>query len=150
MLDGIDIAVLVWLVLAALSGIGEMMSGTLFLLPIVAGAIVAAILAALGVDVMWVLVVFALISVSSLVWLRRLALQSDTGPSTVRAGASRYVDAIGLVTAEIATSGAGRVRVETESWRALSTANESIAAGAEVRVTAVRGNALIVERLQHP
>ncbi len=145
MLDGIDIAVVVWLVLAALSGIGEMMSGTLFLLPIVAGAIVAAVLAALGLEMVWVLVVFAVISVSSLVWLRRLAVHSDPEPSPVRAGASRYVDAIGLVTADISTLGAGRVRVETESWRALSVADEPIRAGSQVYVIEVRGNALVVE-----
>ncbi len=50
MLDVIDVAVVIWLALAALSGVGEMLSGTMFLLPIVAGAIVAAALAALGVD----------------------------------------------------------------------------------------------------
>jgi hypothetical protein len=48
MLDGIDVAVVIWLALAALSGVGEMLSGTMFLLPIVAGAIVAAALAAFG------------------------------------------------------------------------------------------------------
>ncbi len=147
MLDSIDITVLVWLVLAAVSGVGEMMSGTLFLLPIVAGAIVAAVLAALGVEMMWVLVVFGVISVSSLVWLRRLALHSDAEPPAVRAGASRYVDAVGVVTADISTLRAGRVRVEAQSWRALPVTDEPIVAGAQVQVIEVRGNALIVEQI---
>ena len=145
MLDSIDMAVVIWLVLAALSGVAEMMSGTLFLLPIVAGAIVAAVLVALGVEMVWVLVVFAAISVSSLVWLRRLAVLADAEPSVARVGATRYVDAVGLVTADIAALRAGRVRVENESWRALSITDEPIAAGAQVRVIEVRGNALIVE-----
>ncbi|MEA2003121.1 MAG: NfeD family protein [Actinomycetota bacterium] len=145
MLDGIDVAVVIWLVLAALSGVGEILSGTLFLLPIVAGAIVAAVLAAFGVETVWVLVVFVVMSVSSLVWVRRLAVLSDTGSPLAGVGASRYADAIGLVTADINASRSGRVRVETESWRALSTVDEPIAAGAQVRVIEVRGNSLIVE-----
>ena len=147
MLDAIDFGIVLWLVIAAMAGFGEIMSGTLFLLPVVIGAVIAAILAVLGVDTVWVLVVFGTISVASLVWLRKFAVRNDASPSTSRTGSLRYVDATGIVTAEISGSAAGRVRVETESWRALAKADESISAGAQVRVVEVRGNALIVELL---
>lgn len=145
MLDAIDFGIVLWLVVAALSGLGEMMSGSLFLLPFVIGAIVAAVLAAVGVDMVWALVVFSAISLLSLFLLRRFAVLSESDPSPVRLGGSRYVDAIGQVIADIGESSAGRVRVETESWRALSNTAEPIAAGEQVRVVEVRGNALIVE-----
>lgn len=147
MLDGIDIGVVLWLVVAAMAGIGEMLSGALFLLPLAAGALVAAVLAAAGVDTIWVLVVFATLSVTVLVWLRRYAKLTTSLPTSRRAGAGRYVDAIGIVTADVSRLEAGRVRVETESWRALPVADEVIAAGSRVRVVEVRGNALIVEAL---
>ena len=145
MLDGIDFAILIWLVVAALSGVGEMLSGTLFLLPFVAGAIVAAFLAAVGVETVWVLAVFAVISLASLLTLRRLAVRPKTQTTLQRAGGGRYIDAVGMVTTGIEGGGAGRVRVESESWRARSFADEQIAAGVEVRVVDVRGNALIVQ-----
>jgi membrane protein implicated in regulation of membrane protease activity len=145
MLDGIDFAILIWLIIAALSGVGEMLSGTLFLLPFVGGAIVAAVLAAVGVDTVWVLAVFAVISLGSLVALVRLALPSKTLPSSVRAGGGRYIDALGLVTTEVERGTAGRVRVESESWRAHSLTDEPIAAGVRVRVVDIRGNALVVQ-----
>jgi membrane protein implicated in regulation of membrane protease activity len=145
MLDGIDIGVVIWLAVAAITGIGEMLSGAFFLLPLAAGAIVAAILAALGVDTVWVLIVFAVISVTVLIWLRRYARRSDAVPLSRHAGAGRYVGAVGVVTDDVVSPGAGRVRVETESWRALAVGNERIEAGSQVRVVEVRGNALIVE-----
>ncbi len=144
MLDAIDFQIVLWLVVAALSGFGEIMSGTMHLVPFVVGALFAAILAALGVDMAWALVVFAAISATSLVWLRRFAIRSNREPPSARIGGVRYVDAVGVVTADIVGSSAGRVRVETESWRALSKTDEPLAAGARVRVTEVRGNALIV------
>jgi membrane protein implicated in regulation of membrane protease activity len=145
MLDAIDFGIVLWLVVAAMSGLGEIVSGTLFLLPFTIGAFVAAGLVALGVDMVWALVVFAVISVSSLVWLRRFAVGGAAESAPNRAGGGRYIDAIGLVTEDIVGASAGRVRIETESWRARSSDGESISAGVKVRVVLVRGNALIVE-----
>ena len=146
MLDGIDVEVLLWLVVAVLSGVGEMASGALVLLPFAIAAIVAAILAALGVEMVWALTVFAVISVTSLVVLRRFAFHEDLDSAPVRAGGGqRYVDAIGVVTSDIPATMSGRVRVETESWRAIAKDGGLIDEGTRVRVTEVRGNALIVE-----
>ena len=150
MLDAIDFGLLLWLVIAAMSGVGEMLSGTMFLLPFAVGAMVAAGLVAVGVDMVWAVVVFASISVATLAVLRRLTFSPTNEPSTVRAGGSRYAGAIGVATSNIVPSGGGRVRVETESWRALTDSDQEIPAGAKVRVVQVRGNALIVEPSESP
>ncbi|MCP4305371.1 MAG: NfeD family protein [bacterium] len=143
MLDAIDIGLVLWLAIGTMAGIGEMVSGTMYLLPFTIGAIVAAVLVAVGVDMVWSLAVFALISLASLVLLRRLANASGHDTNIVRAGGSRYTDAIGVVTSDISQAVAGRVRIETESWRAL-TVSTHIATGTEVRVVEVRGNAVVV------
>lgn len=145
MLDAIDFGLLLWLVVATMAGIGEMLSGAMYLLPFVIGALVAAVLVAVGADMVWSLVVFGLISLASLVLLRRLAIVGDSEPSTVRAGGARYAGALGVVTSDISSAGAGQIRIETESWRALGASDQKIAAGAKVRVVGVRGNAMVVE-----
>jgi membrane protein implicated in regulation of membrane protease activity len=150
MLDAIDFGLLLWLVIAAMSGVGELLSGTMLLLPFAVGALVAAGLVAVGVDMVWALVVFASISVATLLLVRRFALSPTNEPSTVRAGGSRYAGAIGVATSNIVPSGGGRVRIETESWRALTDSDKEIPVGAKVRVVQVRGNALIVEPSDAP
>lgn len=145
MLDGIDIEVLLWVVVAVLSGVGEIASGAMVLLPFAIAAVVAGILAALGVEMVWALTVFAVISVATLIVLRKLAIQQSLDTAPVRAGGGqRYVDAVGVVTSDIPVAGAGRVRVETESWRAIEQDGEGLVAGTRIRVVEVRGNALIV------
>ncbi len=147
MLDAIDFGLLIWLIIGSMAGVAEMLTGTLFLLPFTIGAIVAAVLTAVGVDMVWAMVVFAVISIASLILLRRFAAHDDATGPRVNAGGGRYLDAIGVVTTDIAGESFGRVRIETESWRSLSHSGQPIAAGTKVRVVEVRGNALVVESL---
>lgn len=145
--SGPEVEIVVWVLIAILSGIGEMLTGSLFLLPFAIGAIVAAIAAAFGVDLPWVLGLFLVVSIGSLLWLRRFAKRSEAQAPAIQAGAGRYVDAVGRVVADINPAGAGRVELSGQAWRALSAHGEPIAADTEVRVVEVRGTALVVEAL---
>ncbi len=61
-------------------------------------------------------------------------------------GAKRYVDARGAVTEAIDRhTGVGRVRVETEQWRATTDLDGVIEVGTPVTVVDVRGARLVVE-----
>ncbi len=143
--DSIELEIIAWIIVAVLSGVGEVLTGSFFLLPFALGAIVAALLAGFGAPLPWVLSSFLVVSVLSLFWLRRFAARSQANSPAIQAGAHRYVNAIGAVTADIAATDAGRVRVDGQSWRALAAENEPIAAGSQVRVVAVKGSALVVE-----
>ena len=146
--SGSEVEIIVWVLIAVLSGIGEMLTGSLFLLPFAIGAIVAAIAVAFGADLPWALGLFLIVSLSSLLWLRRLAKRSEAEVPAIQAGAGRYVDAIGRVVVGIDPAGEGRVDLSGQAWRALSGDGEAISAGTEVRVIEVRGTALVVEALQ--
>ena len=64
-------------------------------------------------------------------------------------GAKRYVDARGTVTEAIDPfSGEGRVRVETEQWRATTDLDEVIDTGTPIVVVDVRGARLVVEPIR--
>lgn len=144
MLEGIDWAIVLWLLAGVLSGVGELLTGGLFLLPFAVGAFAAAAAAAFGAGVPIVLVVFSLSSLVTLVWAIRYGRRMRSVPPATHEGANRYVDALGVVTKTVAGRDAGQVRVGTESWRALSAAGSTLEEGAAIRVVEVRGNALVV------
>ena len=145
MLDAIDWAILFWLLAGILSGIGEVFTGTLFLLPFAVGAFAAAAAVALGADLVWVLIVFIVLTAATLAWAVRYGKRVSAEPPATREGANRYVDAAGVVTREIVGRDAGRVRIGAEEWRALAKDGKGVGVDVPVRVVEVRGNALVVE-----
>jgi membrane protein implicated in regulation of membrane protease activity len=145
MLDGIDWEILVWVVAGVISGLGEIVTGTFFLVPVAAGAFAAAIVAALGADTVWVVTVFFVVALVVLAFVFWFAAQSKDDPPATSEGALRYVGASAAVVADIDSANAGRVRLGGESWGALSATGERIETGAYVRVREVRGSSLVVE-----
>lgn len=136
-----------WVGAAVVLGVGEMITAGFFLLPFAGAAVVSALLALVGVHPIVQLVTFAIFSVLFLVALRRFAKSEEEIMHPV--GAKRYVDARGTVTEAIDPfSGEGRVRVETELWRATTDLNEIIETGTPIVVVDVRGARLVVEPAQ--
>lgn len=133
----------IWLAVAAVFGIGEMLTAGFFLLPFAVGAAVSAVLAWVGVGVAWQWAAFLVTSVAGLVFMRRFTADEQPGPNI---GANRYAGAAGtIIEAVDPTSGAGSVRIETEVWRAA--ADEPIEAGTAVRIVSVSGTRMRVERV---
>jgi len=145
--EDIEFWLWLWVGAAVVLGIGEMMTAGFFLLPFAMAAVISAILALLGVHPLIQLVSFAVFSVIALVLIRRFAKKDEDIMHPV--GAKRYVDARGTVIETIDPfKGEGRVRVETEQWRATTDLNEIIEVGTPVVVTDVRGARLVVEPAQ--
>jgi membrane protein implicated in regulation of membrane protease activity len=64
-------------------------------------------------------------------------------------GAKRYVDARGTVTETVDPfTGEGRIRVETEEWRATTDLDQVIEIGTPVIVLEVRGSRMVIEPAQ--
>ncbi len=134
----------VWLGAAVILGIGEMITAGLFMLPFAIGAAAAAVLAFFNVAVWVQVMVFLATSIAALWGMRRFAWRDKEPQHPV--GANRYVDATGTVTEAVdRIAGTGRVRLETEQWRATTDLDDAIAIGTEVRVVDVRGARLVVE-----
>lgn len=135
----------VWVGAAVVLGVAEMVTGGFFLLPFTVGAIGAAALSFLGVTVPVQLLVFIIVSLLALLGLQRFAKKEDEVQHAV--GANRFINRTGRVIAEIdPISGLGKVRMETEEWRA-TTDGDIIPPGAAVRVLEVRGTRLVVEEI---
>ncbi|MDH3300863.1 MAG: NfeD family protein [Acidimicrobiia bacterium] len=140
---------LIWLAAAVVFGIGEMlMAGSFFLLPFAAGAVLAAVVAAVVPGPLWSWLAFIVGSVAAFAGMRPFAQRlQDNAPDVAGIGANRLVGAIGVVLSPIsATPGeAGMVKVGGEEWRADTPPGIALSAGTKVRVVEVLGTRLLVE-----
>lgn len=137
----------VWIGAAVVLGIGELLTAGLFMLPFAIGAIAAGILAFLNVNVAVQVIVFLASSIVALWGMRKFAWRESEPQHPV--GAKRYVDATATVTEPInRVNGTGRVRMDTESWRATTDLDDTIEPGTEVKVVDVRGARLVVEPVE--
>jgi membrane protein implicated in regulation of membrane protease activity len=138
-----------WLGIAVVLGIGEMLTAGFFMLPFAIGAAIAALLAWADVSLTVQLVVFITTSLVAVVALRRFAW-SDHEPS-YPVGVKRFVNARGVVTEPIdPVQGSGRVRIgQGENWRATSANATPISTGSPIRVVEVAGTHLVVEPIDN-
>jgi membrane protein implicated in regulation of membrane protease activity len=143
-MEDIEVWRWIWVGAFVVLGIGEMVTAGLFMLPFAIGAGAAGILAWFEIAIWVQLLVFLVVSVGALFGMRKFAWRSSEPSHPV--GAKRYVDAVGTVTEDVdRVAGTGRVRVETEQWRATTDSDDVIKAGTEVLVADVRGARLVVE-----
>lgn len=132
----------IWLGVAVVFGIGEIFTAGFFLLPFAAGALVAFVLAWFDVSPVVVLPVFLVVSIVVLIIIQRLVRRGDEQPVPV--GANRFIGRHVLVLERVdRVAGTGRVRLDTESWRA-TTDGDPLEPGTEARVVEMRGTRLVV------
>lgn len=143
--DSPDLETWQWIFVVGAFGllVGELLTGGFFVLPFALGAAISALLSFTNVEPPTLVVVFVLSSVLGLWGLHEWASKDDD--TVVPVGANRYVGQVAVVTEPISGLGTvGRVKVETESWMAVTDHNEHIAAGAVVNISEVRGARLVV------
>jgi membrane protein implicated in regulation of membrane protease activity len=144
-MDDPDVWRWIWLGAAVVLGIGEMATMGFFLLPFAIGALVAGVLAFVGVAVAVQIVAFAVVSVVVFAAFRPLAHRLDQSADDHGVGAKRLVGAAGLVLEDINGSEVGMVRIGAEEWRAVAAEDESIPAGTQVMVREIKGTRAVVE-----
>jgi len=138
---------ILWLIAAAVLGVGEMHQGGLYLLPFALGAALAAVLGLLGVGALLSGVVFIAASGIVVGTLRPVARRHRRLPPAIRTGAAALIGRRAMVLERIANDeGVGCVRVEGgEVWTARSyDEDEIIDVGERVEVVEIRGATALV------
>jgi len=141
-----DIALIkwVWLLIAMLFFLAEIVTAGFVLAAFGVGALAAFAVALLGFDLQWQLLAFVVISAISVALSRRFA-DRVTGKQPEGVGADRMIDKYGVVLNPIKPMEAkGLVRVEREEWRADSVDGEAIPADTVVKVIRVEGTRVMV------
>jgi membrane protein implicated in regulation of membrane protease activity len=137
---------IIWLVAAAVLGVGEMHQGGFYLAPFALGAALAAIVSLLGVGAALSAIVFLLASATVFGTLRPVARRHRRLPPSIRTGAAALIGRPGIVLERIANDeGVGCVKIDGEVWTARSYADgEVIDIGQRVEVVEIRGATALV------
>ncbi len=135
---------IVWLVLAALLGVAELMTTTLAFGLLAVAAVVTALVGGAGLGLPFQIAAFAVAAGTGLGVVRPLAMRHIRQPPLLRTGTSALVGRPATVIAEV-TSLAGRVRIGGEVWSARSYDEaQVIPVGSTVDVFAIEGATALV------
>ena len=137
---------LLWLILAVVFGVGEILTLGFFLAPFAGGAAVAAVVSAAGAPTAAALAVFLVIAIGLLLALRPLARAHRRLPPSIRTGTAALVGKQATVLERIANGeGVGCVRLDGEVWTARAyDDDETFEAGTRVQVIEIRGATALV------
>lgn len=153
-MDDAQVWATVWLGLAAVFGVGELLvAGSFFLIPFAIGALAAALLTFITGQIWLGLVVFLFGSLGAFLAMRPLADRMDDAiGNPLGVGANRLIGDIGSLTESIAAGHGqtGVVTVGAEVWNAECTTGAALPAGSHVRVVEVRGTRILVEPINNP
>ena len=135
-----------WLVIAALFGIGEILSQGFFLAPFALGALGGLLASAVGAGTAIQVVVFLAASAAASMIVRPIARRHITMPPQIRTGTAALIGHEAMVLEQVGAH-EGKVRIGGEVWSARACfAEESYEPGQEVRVVEIRGaTALVAE-----
>jgi membrane protein implicated in regulation of membrane protease activity len=130
-----------WLIATIVLLAGEILTAGFLLGALTPGTVLAAVVAAFGLDLRYQVFGFVVGTVVGLIYLRPIFLRkvmSKGTPSNVQA----LVGSVGIITEDIGPDVVGRVKVQSEEWRAEGSSELSV--GTKVRVVSIDGNTLTV------
>jgi membrane protein implicated in regulation of membrane protease activity len=106
---------IIWLIVAAVLGVAELLTTTLAFGLIAAAAVVAAVVGAFHLSFGLQLVAFAVAAGAGLGFVRPIALKHVKQPPALRTGSAALVGRSAIVLEEV-TEHSGRVRIDGEEW----------------------------------
>lgn len=135
----------VWLGLAAILGVAELMSLDLVLVMLAVGAVAGMVAALVGAPVVVQLVAAGVASAALLAVVRPPVVKRLHGGPELRLGHDKLVGRQGVVTEAITPTTTGRVSLDGEIWSASPYDDmTTIAAGETVEVLQIRGATALV------
>ncbi|HEU4703046.1 MAG TPA: NfeD family protein [Conexibacter sp.] len=136
----------IWILVAVAFGIGELATTTFVLAPFSGGALVAALVAAIGGGAVVAWAVFIVVSLLLLWVVRPIARSHMRTPAQLRTGTAALIGKRAIVLERIANDeGVGCVKIDGEVWTARAYEEDRvIEAGTPVEVVEIRGATALV------
>lgn len=136
-----------WVFVTVVCLILELTSGDLFILCFSIGALVTAVLSAFGLGFYGQLAVFVVASVLSLLFVRPSLVKRLHGRKKERlSNADALIGRIGRVSEAIEQGGYGRVAIDGDDWKAVSSDGTYVPMGQNVRVVGRESIIITVEK----
>lgn len=142
-----DLMIIIWFVLIIVAALIEMNTMDLASIWFSVGALFAFILALVGVDVAWQIVVFLVVSMGLVVSVRPVA-KNYFKTNQISTNADRLIGKVAVCTKEIPVGERGEVKIDGKYWLAVSSGDQDIQVDERVEVLAIEGVKLIVDRIQ--
>ena len=137
---------LVWTLISILCLILELTNGDFFIICFSIGGLFAAVAAAIGVNGFWQIGIFALFSLLSIFFVRPTALRYLHRNKERVSNADAIIGREGVVSEAIEAGGYGRVAIDGDDWKALSSDGGAIEKGEKVVVKSRDSIIITVER----
>src|SRR5215470_19231660 len=136
---------IVWLIVAAVLGVAELLTTTLAFGLIAVAAVVAAVTGAFHLGLAFQLAAFVVAAGAGLGFVRPIAIRHIKQPPALRTGTAALVGRSAIVLEEI-TEHNGRVRIDGEEWSSRPYLDESlvIPVGTKVDVMQIKGATALV------
>jgi membrane protein implicated in regulation of membrane protease activity len=137
----------IWLIVAVVFAVAEVVNLSFYLFPFAIGAAAAAIvdLAGAGAAITWA--TFAVLTAVSFTVVRPIARRHLNVPPQIRTGTAALIGRTAIVTERIVNDdAAGKVRIDGEVWTARSYDEDKvIEAGTRVHVMEIKGATALVD-----
>lgn len=143
-------AYLIWLIVAIVLVIFEIMSATFGAICFAIGAGFSALAAGLGANLTWQIVIFAIVSLLTFIFLRPFMMKFlDRKSKDVKTNADALVGRKAIVSERIdAAQHSGRVAVDGDDWKAVTADGSVIEKGTEVEIVKLDSIILTVRKVE--
>lgn len=138
---------LIWILVSVVCLLLELTSGDLFILCFAIGALGSSVASALGLGLVWQIVIGVLLAVFSLYFVRPPMLRwLHRNEDSRLSNADALIGRIGRVSETIEKDGFGRVAIDGDDWKAQSKGGFPIEKGDRVRVVSMDSIIIMVEK----
>ena len=139
---------LIWILVSVVCLMLELGSGDLFILCFAIGALAASLTAGVGMGIIPQLVAMALCSLLSIYFIRPVALRYLHRNDENRvSNADALIGRTGKVSQKIEQGGFGRVAIDGDDWKAVSSDGGAIEKGTKVKVVGRESIIITVEKV---
>lgn len=137
-----------WIVLAIVFGVVELMTMGLVTIWFCGGALAAAVVAGMGASAGIQIGVFFVAS-AVLLWLTRPFAKKIVNAKTEKTNSEALIDDVAFVTKDIAPFEPGQVKIQGKEWTAVCVdSSVTIEKGSTVKVRSIEGVKLVVEAME--
>jgi membrane protein implicated in regulation of membrane protease activity len=135
---------IIWLIVAAVLGVAELLTTTLAFGLIAVAAVVAAAIGAFHLDIGLQLAAFVVAAGAGIGFIRPIAIKHIKQPPLLRTGPAALVGRTAIVTEEVSEH-SGRVRIDGEEWSSRAYDDSLvIPVGTKVDVLQIKGATALV------
>jgi membrane protein implicated in regulation of membrane protease activity len=137
----------IWLIVAVVFAVAEVINLSFYLFPFAIGAAGAAVVGLAGGALALELVVFAILTAASFTIVRPIARRHINMPPQLRTGTAALIGRTAIVTERIVNDDAlGKVRIDGEVWTARAYDDDKVLEpGTRVHVMEIRGATALVD-----